>query len=407
MNNILPFISVITIVKNNAKFISRAIDSVLSQTLTNYEYIIVNDGSTDRTQELIDRYCKSDNRIKSVHLKENVGRSMARNIGLDTAKGRYLFFIDSDDYMPSNALEKLYDIALRHCADIVYAGIKCYDIISGELKPDHYTEKIINRERHNIRLEDHLDLVDNHLIVGRLYNREFLISNNISFSKKRKNGEDVLFAFYTAYYANRISLVPNLIAYNYSIGNYINTANESKLFDARENLSECIDFANRNDNKKLRKKMIIKGALFSSKLERAEKVYNYNPDKIREYISTLLPLVKNCTIDLLLMLPEYERKFVSVLLAGDYYKAYNIWKDKKKLYKPKNPNEIKKEKELMISALRRLGIEGQEQTFIINRLESLKKENKKLTYKLDELYRSSCWRITAPLRKGIKKIRGY
>lgn len=405
MKRNIAYVSVITIVKNNDTLIPRAIDSVLSQTLLNFEYIIVNDGSTDNTKEIIDSYYKIDDRVKPIHLEKNVGRSMARNVGLDAAMGRFIFFLDSDDHLPKNALENLYIVADKHDADIVYGGIKCFSNITGEMRHNHYNEKIINRECHNIQLENHLDLVDNHLILGRLYNRDFIKANNISFSKKRKNGEDVLFAFYTAYYAKRISMVPDIIAYNYSIGNYLSTANESKLFDARDNLLESIDFVYKYGSKKLRERMSRKGALFSANLERAERVYNNQSENMGRYIATLQPLVERCTINIIQLLPEYEKNFVITLLKGDFAKAYRLWNKKNNLSKKNSLNSIKEKDEHILRALKRFGMESQEQTYIIKRLESLKIENRKLAYQLDELYRSNCWRITAPLRNRLKKFK--
>lgn len=92
-----PFVSVITPAYNAERFIHETIDSVLRQTYTNWEMIIVDDRSTDRTVEIIKQYQKNDNRIRLIELKENSGSAVARNTAMDHAKGRYIAFLDSDD----------------------------------------------------------------------------------------------------------------------------------------------------------------------------------------------------------------------------------------------------------------------------------------------------------------------
>jgi glycosyltransferase involved in cell wall biosynthesis len=88
-------------------FLSRCIDSVLSQTFTDYECILVDDGSTDSSPQICDEYTRRDNRIRTIH-KRNGGLSSARNCGIDNSRGDYLFFLDSDDFIPRDALETLY-----------------------------------------------------------------------------------------------------------------------------------------------------------------------------------------------------------------------------------------------------------------------------------------------------------
>jgi glycosyltransferase involved in cell wall biosynthesis len=100
-------ISVIIPVYNTEQFLSRCIDSVLSQTFTDYECILVDDGSTDSSPQICNEYTRGDNRIRAIH-KRNGGPSSARNCGIDNSCGDYLFFLDSDDFIPRNALETLY-----------------------------------------------------------------------------------------------------------------------------------------------------------------------------------------------------------------------------------------------------------------------------------------------------------
>ncbi len=91
-------VSVITPTYNSEKFISKTIESVLEQSYTNLELILIDDASTDNTREILDKYKKTDPRIVTVFLKENSGSGISRNRGIEIAKGKYLAFVDSDDY---------------------------------------------------------------------------------------------------------------------------------------------------------------------------------------------------------------------------------------------------------------------------------------------------------------------
>ena len=99
-------ISVITPVYNAEEFLKETIDSVLSQTYENLEYILVDDCSSDNSPEIIKHYTETDSRVKYIKLKENSGAAVARNTGLENAAGRYIAFIDSDDVWYEDKLEK-------------------------------------------------------------------------------------------------------------------------------------------------------------------------------------------------------------------------------------------------------------------------------------------------------------
>jgi len=104
MNNNKPYITVIVPVYNVEKYLRRCIDSILAQTFADFELLLIDDGSTDRSGQICDEYALHDNRIHVFH-KENGGVSSARNIGLDNAKGEWIAFIDSDDYIDKNYFE--------------------------------------------------------------------------------------------------------------------------------------------------------------------------------------------------------------------------------------------------------------------------------------------------------------
>lgn len=118
-------ISIVVPVYNVEKYLPECIDSLISQTYSNIEIILVNDGSTDNSGEICDNYSKIDNRIKVIH-KENGGLSDARNEGLKNISGKLIMFIDSDDYIDRNLVETLYKNLIKEQADI---SISAYSIL--------------------------------------------------------------------------------------------------------------------------------------------------------------------------------------------------------------------------------------------------------------------------------------
>ena len=110
-------ISVIIPIYNVEKFLSFCIDSIVNQTYKNLEIILVDDGSTDNSGKICDEYALKDNRIKVMH-KQNGGVSSARNVGLNIAKGKYIGFVDSDDYVENDMFEILHNLIIKNNVDI-------------------------------------------------------------------------------------------------------------------------------------------------------------------------------------------------------------------------------------------------------------------------------------------------
>lgn len=117
MEKIVPSISVIVPVYNTASFLGRCIDSIISQTFTDFELILVDDGSKDNSYEICKMYTKRDKRLRVIH-QDNCGVSAARNRGIIESVGRYITFIDSDDWVAPNYLNRLYYSLINNNADI-------------------------------------------------------------------------------------------------------------------------------------------------------------------------------------------------------------------------------------------------------------------------------------------------
>lgn len=127
-----PLITVIVPVYNTEKYLSKCVDSIINQTYTKLEIILVDDGSTDSSPQICDRYEVQDQRVKVIH-KKNGGQATARNAALSIAKGEFIGFVDSDDYVDSSMYQTLIDAIDRHHADIAVCGRYNVNLVTGSL----------------------------------------------------------------------------------------------------------------------------------------------------------------------------------------------------------------------------------------------------------------------------------
>lgn len=119
-----PFFSIIVPVYNAEKYLHRCVDSILKQSMENFELLLVNDGSIDSSSSIIDAYAQNDDRIRAIH-KSNGGVSSARNMGLNASQGKYVTFVDSDDWVESTLLNDCYSILETYSVDIIRWGYSC------------------------------------------------------------------------------------------------------------------------------------------------------------------------------------------------------------------------------------------------------------------------------------------
>ena len=153
----VPVFSVIVPVYNVEPYLKRCLDSILCQTFSDFELILVDDGSTDRSGEICDAYAEQNERIRVIH-QENKGLSAARNTGLDHAQGTFVYFVDSDDYLRENLLERVFE-SFGEDTDLV--TFNCLHIdIDGE---EHCWERETGTFRFP-KAEDRFDFILYHLL---------------------------------------------------------------------------------------------------------------------------------------------------------------------------------------------------------------------------------------------------
>ena len=134
-----PKISVIVPIYNVEKYLKDCLDSVCNQTFEDIEIICINDGSTDDSSNILNSYVKKDNRIKVIN-QSNKGLSAARNAGLNIAKGKYIYFCDSDDFMDLNSLNELYDLMENNSYDLIIFKAQSFADETHELTKIKYHE---------------------------------------------------------------------------------------------------------------------------------------------------------------------------------------------------------------------------------------------------------------------------
>jgi len=213
-------ISVITPIYNADRFLNTAVDSVLDQTFSNFELILINDGSTDGSKDICEEYRSKDNRVVVINT-ENRGPSAARNTGIDKASGRFLFFLDADDYLEPTALQTLYDQHLHYESDLTigdFVKVRGDDILSSG---HSFTGDCVFYQKDILSyVNDYLASPNKYPLLtqswGRLFTKEIVTKNNIRFNTDLRTFEDVEFNFKYLRYVTTLVFV-NVPLYRLSL----------------------------------------------------------------------------------------------------------------------------------------------------------------------------------------------
>lgn len=216
-------ISVIVPVYNVEKVLYHCIDSILNQIFNDFELILVDDGSTDNSGRICDEYAGKDTRAKVIH-KQNGGVSSARNAGIEAAKGEYICFVDSDDYLESNYLKELVETKKKYPDfDNVWCGFQTVEDYNGKNKEAVIAKNDTGNSCYS--LEDIMILHERWLDASpcnKLFNKRVVVNNNIKFPEDLSLGEDLLFNFE---YLD--STKGKIVVINQPLYNYIRDGKES------------------------------------------------------------------------------------------------------------------------------------------------------------------------------------
>lgn len=273
LNNIK--ISLIVPCYNIRKYLPRCIESILAQTYKNLEIILISDGSTDGTDEVIREYAKKDSRIIPI-FKQNSGVSDTRNRGLDIATGDYIGFVDGDDYIEPEMYETLLKNAIENNADISHCG---YEMVFPSRVDYYYNtgKKVIQDNKKGIRDIIVGDYVEPSPCI-KIYRKN--IVNNLRMPINIKINEDVLFNFY-AFVNSKKSVYEDLPFYHYILRKgsaATSKINQNKLFDPVRVRKEIFEYSLKNlDNE-------IQSVAYSSYLNSIINLYRVvSNSKLKEY----------------------------------------------------------------------------------------------------------------------------
>lgn len=237
-------ISVIIPVYNVEKYLEECIDSVLKQTYRDFEIILVDDGSTDSSGDICDRYALKDERIRVIH-KENAGLSSARNVGFDMASGEYVYFLDSDDYIANNMLKKAIETIDAEKCDFVFFKAISFEDDTGKTSTENYD---YHRDYSvGNPLDFFKEMTDNnefHMAVWLMFFKKSFLKDKDLYFKEGIIYEDCIFSFKVYCLAEKAAHInENLYFRRYRTGSLIKSrVNEKYFLSIVEVYNEVIAF---------------------------------------------------------------------------------------------------------------------------------------------------------------------
>ena len=217
-NNKEPLVSIVIPVYNAEEYLKESLCSVLGQSYKNLEIICVDDGSTDKSLQILQRMKENDDRMKILS-EDNQGAGAARNLGTEAASGEYSFFFDADDYLHKKAIQMLVKVAEKDSADIVLFGYYKFS----EEKKMHvaYSPKVLKVPIGKVispeSISDRLFQADHGMPWNKFYRAEFVIKSEVKF-QTLKNTNDEFFSRITTVEAKRIVFL-NKTLIGYRVGN--------------------------------------------------------------------------------------------------------------------------------------------------------------------------------------------
>lgn len=277
-------VSVIIPVYNVEQYLKACLDTVVAQDYSDFEVICVNDGSTDGSSSILNEYVTKYSNISIIN-QENKGLSAARNAGIRAAKGDYIFFLDSDDWIERGTLKILAE--KQKGEDLLcFNGRRYFDdgttetpdtgIVEDRLTGWEYYNKyaLVSRKFHFV------------CTVLRLYRREYLLNNSLFFEEGIYH-EDNLFTPIACYYSKSVKVIPDVLyVYRIREGSITQTANVQRLFDMITVANKLSDFfipISELDKSQLYRE--IAGEYFKGFMPQEQKIYGKNNKELKRFIN--------------------------------------------------------------------------------------------------------------------------
>lgn len=286
-------VSVIVPVYNVEKFIDKCLNSLVNQTLKEIEIIVVNDGSPDNSQKIIDKYVKKyPDKIKS-YIKENGGQGSARNYGLKKASGEYIGYVDSDDFVEKDMYKKLYNKAKENNYDIVVCGN--YNV------SEDYQNKNIDAFINNYNTDLENIFFGKMAVWNKIYKRDILIKNKLEF-KEKVWYEDLAFTLKAIMNSNTFAFIDEPL-YDYLIreGSTMNNSNVQRNLEILDAFNDILSYIQHNKKEEYFSKIeflaidhiYISAIVRVLKAEADDKVKRETINKLLDYMNKKFPNYKN------------------------------------------------------------------------------------------------------------------
>lgn len=375
-------ISVIMPVYNAEKYLEESLDSVLNQTLEDIEVICIDDGSKDNSLKILRNYEKKDSRVFVYH-QENKGDGAARNFGLSKIKGKYLYFMDSDDFLDLNAFHEFYDIAEEKNVDFVICKSINYDSDKNKL---YETEYFSMNKLYNFVEDEVFNFADIgelifHISVtpwGKLFNTEFVLNSGAKFLENISFSDNIFF-WEVMFNSSQIFFYNKILCYR-------RVHSESIMESNGDYLTHTLKINNLIANIFIKYGYFdkFKRRLYYKKLYNANERYKQIKDKeffFDEMKKDFSKMINNKNYnDFIKLIPVQQKIFFENVLKADTYKEFDLLMENFKL--------------------------SQDNVKLSKKIDKLNSQNV-------ELVSSNSWKITKPLRRVgsfkkylIKIIRG-
>lgn len=328
-------ISIIVPVYKVERYLPRCIESILRQTYTNFELILVDDGTPDRSGIICDRYAEKDSRIRVIH-KENGGVSSARNAGIDAAQGEWITFIDSDDWV----LEKYLDVLIEPLIE------ENYDLTVGRLEWRYLTigkrelpKVLINvREINDTWISHIADSMEFHGPCYKLFSKNVIVRNSIYFPMGIAVAEDTIFVNRYLKCCNKICMTGKTIYY-YNRLNEFSVTTSPRYFKDRslwdvEYINSYMEWVDSyGANEKLRNSIISQKALSRFLVNVRSVIGNFDEDEAKKKILDLIlhydKWIRLESLKIDTLEKDEHKRIAKHMLVGDVAAIYNLLKPKK------------------------------------------------------------------------------
>ena len=320
-----PKISVIMPIYNTEYYLEETLISLASQTiLDDLEVIMVDDGATDESRYIIEKYALDYDNFHAYH-KENEGQGITRNYGLSLAKGEYTIFLDSDDYLPRDAYETLYDLALKTQSDIVVGNVlrfALYNVWEDNLFKNSFfgMDEVIEKTT----LNEMPSLLWDTVTWNKLYKTEFLRKNNIKFPDKKISFQDIPFSLKAYILADSISITPVITNYWRLRSDNTSVTQQDKSIKNFRNRLEItrmsLDILDEFDvSDEIRNRIYDKWINHDLKFN-LKRIDNYDPEYQEEFISQVYDIVKLIPDEIIESQNSYKKVLFKLIKNRDFDK---------------------------------------------------------------------------------------